>query len=445
MSKSTSVLCNHTLDTSNVENLAKDLSKRLKATITFGYNYTFFVNNENELDYDLEFIEIGTIPFSNTKLTYQLVDIKLGQKEFVKTNSLEILDSENIKIDEYLKERLLEDIVSVEYELCENDGGEYDTICYIFEKCSDLWIEESLSWHYFQRLFIYKVEQEDLDYINLWRSKNKKWVNAMGGNYMFVYSLEEKSNKVFEWLQVDTLPNLVEKIETEFKNSLVNISTYIGLKEYSNKPVFIQEYNTPESLKRLMYAMKHDINLHPFETNYPILFYDDFKDLDSSLQHVPLYFNLIFDGSSLIQNLKKNDLYQKNILIERDRKELSISNNYFKLYCCYVSGFKHYTFVDLELNLILNQEVFLEREPQNVHDKHAIAIYIDYQDSIEESFYRRKIGYISRSENYMLSKLLDNVLTPIKQEYYSKFRLLIMRLIFSLKLDVYPGSISLLV
>ena len=39
----------------------------------------------------------------------------------------------------------------------------------------------------------------------------------------------------------------------------------------------------------------------------------------------------------------------------------------------------------------------------------------------------------------------SRVLTPIKQEYYSKFRLLIMRLIFSLKLDAYPGSISRLV
>ena len=36
---------------------------------------------------------------------------------------------------------------------------------------------------------------------------------------------------------------------------------------------------------------------------------------------------------------------------------------------------------------------------------------------------------------------LSSVLTPIKQEYYSKFRLLIMRLIFPLKLDLYPDSI----
>ncbi len=38
--------------------------------------------------------------------------------------------------------------------------------------------------------------------------------------------------------------------------------------------------------------------------------------------------------------------------------------------------------------------------------------------------------------------LAGNVLTPIKQEYSFKFQGLIKRLIFSLKLYVYPGSIS---
>ena len=46
---------------------------------------------------------------------------------------------------------------------------------------------------------------------------------------------------------------------------------------------------------------------------------------------------------------------------------------------------------------------------------------------------------------YGAPKPVQAVLTPIKQEYYSKFRLLIMRLIFLLKLDAYPGSISRLV
>ena len=47
--------------------------------------------------------------------------------------------------------------------------------------------------------------------------------------------------------------------------------------------------------------------------------------------------------------------------------------------------------------------------------------------------------------NGKIITMLHTVLTPIKQEYYSKFRLLFMRLFFLLKLDAYPGSISLLV
>ncbi len=39
----------------------------------------------------------------------------------------------------------------------------------------------------------------------------------------------------------------------------------------------------------------------------------------------------------------------------------------------------------------------------------------------------------------------DDVLIPIEQEYYSEFRCLIMLLNFSLKLEVYPGSIFSLV
>jgi hypothetical protein len=41
----------------------------------------------------------------------------------------------------------------------------------------------------------------------------------------------------------------------------------------------------------------------------------------------------------------------------------------------------------------------------------------------------------------MCEKSIETVLTPIKQEYYSKFRLLIMRLIFSSLLGVYQSSI----
>lgn len=46
-------------------------------------------------------------------------------------------------------------------------------------------------------------------------------------------------------------------------------------------------------------------------------------------------------------------------------------------------------------------------------------------------------------ENSIIQRDFLVVLAPIKQEYYCKFQLLFIRLIFSLKLDAYPGSISL--
>jgi hypothetical protein len=56
--------------------------------------------------------------------------------------------------------------------------------------------------------------------------------------------------------------------------------------------------------------------------------------------------------------------------------------------------------------------------------------------------YLNRIGIweISLYKDFMFWLL--TVLTPIKQEYYFKFRFLIKRLIFSFLLDVYPSSIS---
>ena len=68
---------------------------------------------------------------------------------------------------------------------------------------------------------------------------------------------------------------------------------------------------------------------------------------------------------------------------------------------------------------------------------------IDYQeifntDGITYEAYRKLI-------DEKLAEGITTVLAPIKQEYSFKFQGLIKRLIFSLELCVYPGSISPLV
>lgn len=68
MSKTTTVIANHKLDTSSLENLASDLSNRLQATVEYGYieefNYNPLKNTFNE---DSKTIILGNIAYPNSQ------------------------------------------------------------------------------------------------------------------------------------------------------------------------------------------------------------------------------------------------------------------------------------------------------------------------------------------------------------------------------------------
>ncbi|NRT13568.1 hypothetical protein, partial [Flavobacterium sp. 14A] len=109
---------------------------------------------------------------------------------------------------------------------------------------------------------------------------------------------------------------------------------------------------------------------------------------------------------------------------------------------------------------VLHKKIkFTEKENQNMDDQ-MLEQYLEHLYGIEkrmtsELFRITNVSNISTVLSIFESKLkvicdriitdfggelsIESVLTPIKQEYYSKFRLLIMLLIFPLKLDVYPG------
>lgn len=401
MGKSTFVVSNHNLDISTLKALAIDLSNRLQATVDYGYSYTFFVNQENELDYDIDFTSQGKIEVLNSKLTYQLVDQKLGQKLFIEEKGIEVLDSKEFLVSDHLKKIIKEDLKATEYELIANDT--YDNIATIYEKCLDLWIENSLSLSYFQNLFLYHATKEDIDFIKDWRLKNQKWVKLFGGNYMFVYCSEDSSN-VQEWLEKESLENLLPKINSEFEGKLVNISAYVLAEEYKRKEVYIQEPISNDFLKKYFYASKKGIDFYPIKLEFPTLFYDDFTDLEPSF-NTNKYFDFVYNGEKALESLKKLNHFQTTFQFERDKVKLPDLKSYFKLYSCNVTGLKHYLFSYLETEMKINEEVFLVRQPKNEFDKHAIALFIDYNDGCET--YQEQIGYISQNENYMLSKLLD--------------------------------------
>ena len=123
------------------------------------------------------------------------------------------------------------------------------------------------------------------------------------------------------------------------------------------------------------------------------------------------------------------------LLFEKLAEELE--NTTFKCedYIVEGAGFSNLPISVYSLEVIYNQnKIIIENELGN-HNFGKVEMVLK-----DKNLPEFEITNVNHFVNLFL-----RVLTPIKQEYYSKFRLLIMRLIFLLKLDAYPGSISRLV
>ena len=408
MAKTTSILCDHTLDVSSVAQLAADLSQRLQATIVYGFDHVLFINDQKALDYSLDFVEVASVEFPGSQQTYRLIDEKLGQREFLKTHRL---DSDEFTVDEFLKGELFENLAEVEYVLEEFSGTEYDTCCYVSEKCVDLWFADFYGWSSFQHLFLYHVTADSLADLNQWRLSNKQWVDVFGGHYMLVYCFEVDGAEIQEWHRTKALFELVDLIGAVWKDRVVNVSNYLISGSYVDKPVYEPDYLTKAQLNAIRHRDKFQINLET-AIPYPILFYDDFRDL-SQPSGETRFFDFVYNGNHVVENLKERIRRGAAYKLVREKLNRPNLDAFFKLYYCSVAGFNHYAFTDLADGLKINQAVFLEREIDNSYDKHAIAIYVDFQSKPESDEMRMKIGYIGKHENYILSKLMDNGFAPI--------------------------------
>src|SRR4051794_40354696 len=65
---------------------------------------------------------------------------------------------------------------------------------------------------------------------------------------------------------------------------------------------------------------------------------------------------------------------------------------------CHVAGTSYHNLDEIETQLNLNDRLLLIRESENEHDKFAVAIYTSR---------REKLGYLPRSKNETIARLLD--------------------------------------
>lgn len=416
MGKDTSVICNHNLNISSLKDLALDLSNRLQATIIYGYKEDFCINSENTLETLYQHQTLGEISCKASDVTYYLYDLYLAKKEFLKNHKQEVFDQKNINLSSFSIKDLAEIDSEIGFEL--NYNLEDNLIC-ISEKLIEIWELDSLSWRFYQNFFVYNIQEENLEVIQNFRLNILEQIRLYGGDFAFVFCIEDDSYLIQELLEKQNLEEIIHKVNEKFDGLLVNIPNHFKHKTYLNKPFYEQKLLTKEYLNKVMFAQIKNIDFNPIEVKYPTLFYDDFKDLDPNLNKKN-YFNLVYDSIEVLEKQAEKDDFHTRFEIKRETRDLPNLSQHFKLFSCFVSGFKHYTDSEIIINLIQNQEVFLLREPDNPHDKHAIALFLDHKNKKEVE--RIKVGYIGRHENYILSKLLDNkysfkaFLTEIKEE-----------------------------
>ena len=78
----------------------------------------------------------------------------------------------------------------------------------------------------------------------------------------------------------------------------------------------------------------------------------------------------------------------------------------------YITGFQYYNGPELEKHLKENDELTLQRQPENPHDYFAVEVYSGNQ----------KLGYLPRADNKIIARMLDQgvnmkaVIRKIEQE-----------------------------
>lgn len=92
-----------------------------------------------------------------------------------------------------------------------------------------------------------------------------------------------------------------------------------------------------------------------------------------------------------LMNLTGSSLFIPNLF------SLLTHQKTFTLYEGWIAGYIYYDGPDIEQTLRVGQAVELHREPDNDHDEKAIEVYTA----------SHKLGYISRADNSILARLLD--------------------------------------
>lgn len=244
------IIGNHNLDISCMEALAKDISKRFKANVEFGYydNMFDFDINGNTGRMSIEDNVLGKIDFPNASTTLWLNDEYYMYRAVLDKHGKEAYNLPYFKKHDGLHRQEL-DIAAgnIRYELRDNyEDNEYAVI--FNDTIHDWYNSFNSRWWSFCKAFTIEDYDDLLQYeVALFRKEVLQFFEKVGGTEAFYFDDQGKS----QYLTVDYYDwaTILKEVETNFKETTLNIPEYMK----GNK-------------------------LNPWKVK-PLAFYDDFSDL----------------------------------------------------------------------------------------------------------------------------------------------------------------------
>lgn len=251
MGHDVSTIGNHKLNISNIEALAKDLSKRFRANVDYGYYHQFWIDIDgNEFEPSYENVIFGKISYPNSTQTIWLSDEYYQIHQIISKHGDDYLKLPCVIESDSLKLEFESAIKGVSFELRDNENDiDYGTI--YNDTFQNFWHSFDSRWWSFCRAF---MEDSDIwsvgfDAVNHYRRQIMDLFTTIGGDK--VVHLDDQGETQYLTYGDYNWQEILNELNADFKETTLDISEF----------------------------MKHK-NLLPKDM-YPLAFYDDFNDLIS--------------------------------------------------------------------------------------------------------------------------------------------------------------------
>lgn len=217
---------NHSLDTSTIEALAKDLSTRFKINVEYGYyddHWSDLEGNDREPTFD--YIVYGKIIYPDAIKTLWLTNEFYRVHQLIEKFGDQVYDLPYFKDRDSNNYEIAEALNSVCFNLRDNEEDDEYGVIYndVFVDWFDYF---GPRWWSFCKAFT--VKNEDgwlLEIVNTYRQKVKEFYTKIDGTAVFYFDDQGKTQYLtenhYDWTTI------LKEVETNFKDSTLNISEFM--------------------------------------------------------------------------------------------------------------------------------------------------------------------------------------------------------------------------